>query len=92
MATLTTLAQYHMDYGDHMDNGWGWGMLVVMVLLVLAVILLAVWLARTVGLQQARTVTQSEQPPTAMQILDRRLASGEVTPDEYRERAAVLKG
>ncbi len=24
MATLTTLAQYHMDYGDHMGNGSGW--------------------------------------------------------------------
>jgi uncharacterized membrane protein len=28
----------------------------------------------------------------AMALLDRRLASGEISPEEYRERRAVLRG
>lgn len=89
MTALTTLAQYHMDYGDHMDNGWGWGMFAVMVLIALAVITLVVWLVRTTSLSRVHAPA-GPGGETPIQILDRRLASGEVTPDEYRERAAIL--
>lgn len=89
MATLTTLAQYHMDYGDHMDGGWGWGMFAVMVLLALAVIALVVSVVRTTATSRIH-VPAGPGGETPMQILDRRLAAGEITPDEYRERAAVI--
>jgi putative membrane protein len=94
MATFSTLAQYHMDNGDHMDGGWGWAMAALMILVVLAVVALVVWLVRSnsgshahIQASPASTGAGSESP---MQILDRRLAEGEITPDEYHERAAIL--
>lgn len=89
MAALLTLAQYHMNYGnDHMDSGWGWAMGAFMVVVAVTLIVLVVWMVRTIG-PQARHA--SGPPSSAMDVLDRRLASGEITPDEYRERAAVLR-
>lgn len=89
MAALLTLAQYHMDYGNgHMDSGWGWGMVALMVVIAVAVVVLVVWMVRTMG-PQARHASGSSS--SAMDVLDRRLASGELTPDEYRERAAILR-
>jgi putative membrane protein len=95
MTTLSTLAQYRMDYGDHMDNGWGWGMVAMMLLVVAVVVVLVVWLIRTSGASHAHSHTHAHGTPlaeTPMQILDRRLASGEITPEEYKERAAILGG
>jgi putative membrane protein len=95
MATLATLAQYRMDYNDHMDSGWHWGMMVLMVLAFLAIVALVVWLVRSSQRPTAHGPHPAVGPPppeTPMQILDRRLASGEITPEEYRERAAMLGG
>lgn len=89
MPMLLTLAQYRI-YGDHMDGGgWRWGMFAVMVLIALAVIALVVWLVRT-----TRTPPPAPGPSaqTPMEILDRRLASGEITPEDYRQRAEILDG
>ena len=73
------------DRGDHMDGaGWGWGLL--MLIVIVAVIGLVVWAV-------ARS-TQSARPhphDRAREILAERLASGEITPEEYRERAQHLK-
>lgn len=87
MSTLLTIAQYHMDYGDHMHRGWGWGMAVLMVLLLAAVVVLVVWVVRTTS---HRAVPASPAGPTAREILERRLAEGDITPDEYRERTGLL--
>ena len=90
MATLVTLAQYRM-YDDHMDGAWGWGMAALMVVAVIAIVALVVWLVRSSGAHVVAgpAATQAETP---MQILDRRLAQGEITPAEYQERAAILGG
>lgn len=90
MTAFSTLAQYRMDNGDHMDSGWGWAMFVAMLLVALAVIALVVWLVRT------NSATRPHPAPglgeqTPLQILDRRLAAGEITPEEYRERASILR-
>jgi Predicted membrane protein (DUF2078). len=91
MATLVTLAQYRM-YGDHMDSGWGWGMAALMVLAVVAIVALVVWFVRSPGAHHARAehTAANASTETPMQILDRRLAHGEIAPDEYKERAAIL--
>ena len=94
MATLTTLAQYHMDYGDHMDGGWQWGMMALMVIAFLAIVVLVVWFVRSTSASHAQSAHTAggEQAETPMQILDRRLAQGEIAPEEYEERAAILSG
>lgn len=91
MATLATLAQYRM-YDDHMNGGWGWGMGVLMVLALVAIVGLVVWVIRSSGAHQARAehTAAGGATETPMQILDRRLAQGEIAPDEYKERAAIL--
>ncbi len=89
MPVLTTLAQYRTDYGDHMDGGWGWAMAAMMIVAVVAIVALVVWLVRTTSATHAHPHGGSGSD-TAMQLLDRRLAQGEITPDEYHERAAIL--
>lgn len=93
MAALITLAQYRM-YDDHMDSGWGWGMFALMVIAVAAIVVLVIWLVRSTSISIAHSGRTPEGAPTEtpMQILDRRLAQGEIAPEEYKERAAILGG
>jgi len=90
--SLIPLAQYRM-YQDHMDNGWGWGMGALMLIAVVAVVVLVVWVVHSTGSHHASpapaglTGAASETPA---QILDRRLAQGDITPEDYQARAAIL--
>lgn len=88
MATLTTLAQYHMN-NEHMDSGWGWGMAALMVIAAVAIVALVIWFVRSASIPHAH-VQPGPSLEAPMQVLDRRLAAGEITPDEYKERAAIL--
>lgn len=88
MAALTTLAQYRM-YDDHMDGGWRWGMAALMVLVVVAIVALVIWFVRSTSASHAH-LQPGAGTETPMQILDRRLAQGDIAPDEYKERAAIL--
>lgn len=88
MATLITLAQYRM-YDDHMDGGWGWAMAALMVVALVAIVALVIWFVRSSSAAHAHP-QPGLGPETPMQILDRRLAQGEITPEEYKERAAIL--
>ncbi len=90
MATLITLAQYR-NYDDHMGGGWGVVMGVFMVVALVAVVGLVVWLVRSTNAAPAHG-RHGDQLETARQVLDRRLAMGELTPDEYQERVALLGG
>ena len=94
MATLLTLAQYRMDSGDHMDGAWGWVMGAFMILAAVAVVALVAWLVRSTTTAHmhphAGPLGAGPAGETPIQILDRRLASGEITPEEHRERAAIL--
>jgi len=79
-----------MDYGGHMDNGWGWAMMALwMIVAVVALVALVVWVIRN---QNSLHMRAADGPgvETPMQILDRRLAMGEITPQEYEQRAAIL--
>ena len=73
--------------GDHMDGGWAFMMALFMILLLVAVALLVIWLVRGTSSHPATPARE-----TPREVLDRRLAAGEITPDEYRERAEILRG
>ena len=63
---------------------WGWAIMAGSSLLI---ILLLVW--------GARTATRAAPPDRAnrgLQILDERLAKGEIEPGDYQQRRAVLEG
>jgi uncharacterized membrane protein len=71
-------------YYDHMHRlGWllGGG---AMLLFVVAVVI--------VVLAVARSVDARRPEPTAREVLDRRLARGEIDADEYRTRRDLLAG
>ena len=72
--------------------GWGWWILmsVGMVAFWAAVIYLVVWLVRGAppARRQEPTETSTETP---LDLLQRRLAAGEISVDEYNERRQVLE-
>lgn len=77
-----------MGWGNHMDN-WGAGWWILMAFLMVAfwglVIVGIVWLVRSLagGYHGGRS---------AIDVLEHRLASGEISPEEYRQRRATLGG
>jgi uncharacterized membrane protein len=71
-----------------MNDGWWVVMVVGMVLFVALAILGIAWLARDLT-GSSKSASASEADPLA--ILDRRLASGEISLEDYRDRRAVLE-
>lgn len=85
-----------VDWDGHMDlDGWGWvlmtlGMIAFWGLLVFGV----VWIARDLGRRPvgSRFNTESEAGPDPAAVLDRRLAEGDISLEDYRERRRALSG
>lgn len=75
-----------MMYGSW--GGWGWMML--MPLVWIALIGVIVWAAVRVIQRGDRATPPARETP--QEILDRRLASGEIDPDAYTKARAVLAG
>ena len=76
-------------FGDHMDNwGAGWWILMMVMMVVFwgLLILGVVWLVRSLGPGHHHP----HPGGSALELLDRRLASGEISPKEYRERRELL--
>lgn len=73
----------HME--DWSAGGWI-AMVVGMILFWALVVIGIVWLIRSVPWGQYRHGHES-----ALDVLDRRFASGEISPEDYRERRAVLR-
>jgi putative membrane protein len=78
-----------------MHGGWGWGWMILMMVMMLlfwcAVIAVIVWLIRGASRGPApREPDLSKETPG--QILDRRLAEGEISEEDYRARREVLAG
>ena len=92
MITSALLLLAQGDWDGHMDGGWGGGWWIVMALgMVLfwgLIIVGIVWAVRE--LSGSRRHDRGE--PDALAILDRRLAEGAISPEEYGERRAVLTG
>ena len=80
---------------DHMnmnfDNGWWIVMALGMILFWGLVILGIVWLVRELG-DRPRGGAQATSSPDPLQTLDRRLAEGEITVEEYEQRRRILRG
>ena len=81
-----------VDWDGHMDLDGGWWIVMGlgMILFWGLVILGIVWLVREFA--RPREERAATRDSDALAILDRRLAAGEISPEEYRDRRAVLRG
>ena len=76
-----------LPVADHGDWGPGpWFLLVPLVWV--AIIVTVIWLIR--GARAGRGWGPPGGAPSAMEILDRRFAEGEISAEEYRERRGTL--
>lgn len=70
-----------------MMGSWGWGMGLLgglgMLLFWALIIGLLVWLVVTLTRSGQSNATRGAQPDSALETLRRRLAAGEITPDEF---------
>lgn len=85
VALLVLADQDHMDWG----GGWWVVMVIAMVLFWALIIAGAVWLFRSTTSGHA---AGGHRFPSAIELLDRRFAEGEISTEEYAERRAVLEG
>jgi len=72
------------------DNGWGWGAGIGMIVMVLfwgGLIALVVWAVA----RMTRGDVQSRPSDSPRQILDRRLASGEIDAEQYAQTRHLLE-
>ena len=87
------VAQRDGDW-DHMDwdNGW-WIVMMIAMLLLLALAVGTIWSMRGLaGGSDVRGGAPGGQAADPMAILDRRLAEGAISVEEYEERRRVLTG
>jgi putative membrane protein len=78
-------------YGwDHM-NGWGWFTMTASTVLLLALVVGGLVLLARAGRQPSQRVAPPP-PRSAEELLAERLARGEMTPEEHRQRLAALTG
>lgn len=77
-------------WGMHGDVGAGWWIVMALSMALFwgAAIALVVWLVR--GAPAAAGRAQPEE--SAIDVLDRRLAAGDISPEEYEQRRALLRG
>ena len=74
-----------MYWNDHMSAG-GWILAVVWTLIILALLILGiVWLVRTLTANENRSTASEAAAPSAREVLDQRLARGEVTIEQYQQ-------
>lgn len=90
MSAALLLADFNGDMDMDWNGGWWIVMAIGFVLFWGLVILGIVWLVRELGSRGGGEVRRSESDPLA--ILDRRLAEGAITPEEYRQRREILSG
>lgn len=97
MITTGTLLLADVDWDGHMDLDGGWWIVMVVAMILFWGLVLAgiAWLVRELG--SSREQGHRAAPPAAdpgseaLRILDRRLAAGEISTSEYRERRATLR-
>lgn len=87
MATLLAVALPLADDMHDWDGGWWLVMALGMVLFWALVIVGIVWIVREVGGQRHGGAAQAP-----MEVLDERLARGDISVEEYEERRGALAG
>lgn len=78
------------NFDNHMgDWGAGWWILMALMMVVFwgLVIVGAVWLVRSLVGER-----HGHHRGSALEVLDHRLATGEISTEEYRERRSVIQG
>lgn len=85
----TVVAQRHWDGHMDMDGGWWIVMMVGMVLFWGLVVVGIVWLVHSL---QGAPGLRARREPAPLEVLDRRLAEGAVSVEEYEQRRKVLLG
>lgn len=75
------------------DIGWGWEFLMILGMVVFAglVALGVVWLVRTSAPASAPPSPTDPSTESAIEILDRRLANGELSVEDYHERREAIR-
>ena len=81
-----------VDFDGHMDWDGSWWIVMALGMVIFWGLVIAgiVWLVRELAGPRHHVGERGESDPVA--LLDRRLADGSITPDEYRERRAILTG
>jgi putative membrane protein len=77
----------------HMGDGWGWWMIYGLVFM-LAFWLILAWTVGSMGRRPPEDTTsfRRHEEPTALQILERRYANGELTDEEFEEKRRRIIG
>lgn len=81
-----------MGHGYGWDMGWGgggWGMWVLMLAGIIGFWVLVVYVVRALTRERGVSAQGSE---SALSVLDRRLAAGEIDTEEYQRIRRVLTG
>ena len=89
---MTALAPLADAWGMHDDVGTGWmiGMSLMMVLFWGAIILGIVWLIRGVAWRGPAATESPARRESALEVLERHLAEGAITPEDYHVRREIL--
>lgn len=74
-----------MHWYDHMNWGWGGGLMMILWIVLLVAIIF--WIVRAAQ----RSGNQSSQSESAMDILKKRYARGEISKEEFEERKNALQ-
>ena len=77
-----------IDGWGHMGGGWGWGMAVMGLVMMISVIALVVW---AIVSSSRRPVEPGRSGDRAQALLDQRYAAGDIDRDEYLERKGDLE-
>lgn len=75
-----------MHWCDHMNGGWGGGLMMILWLVLIAVIIY--WIIRAANRNANQPPLQ--QSESAMDILKKRYARGEISKEEFNERKRDL--
>lgn len=75
--------------GDNMMDGGGWIMVIFMLILLVLAVSATLWVIRGVG-SNSVGANRSVSPGSARDVLDLRLARGEIKPEEYSAARALL--
>lgn len=80
------------DWDGHMDLGEGWGIVMMIGMLVFlgAIAVAVVWTVRTYAVDRRPPEDGGRETP--LEILDRSLAEGRISVEEYEQRRRVLMG